>query len=57
MDSPRELREKAERYKHLAKTVTDPQALEALHELTARYEAMAAELDEDPLPPFGISSA
>jgi hypothetical protein len=49
MDSPHELRAKAERYKRMTSAVTDPQALEALRELGARYEAIAAELEgEDP---------
>jgi hypothetical protein len=48
MDTPQEMREKAVRYRRLAATITDPQALKALHELAARYEAMAAELEEDP---------
>ena len=49
MDSPQELRERAERYRRLAKAVTDPQALKALQELATEYEATAAELaGEDP---------
>ena len=51
MESPQELRDRAERYQRLTKMVTDPQALKALHELAARYEALAAELEEEnPLP-------
>jgi hypothetical protein len=45
MNSPPELREKADRYRRLTSTVTDPQALEALHELAARYEEMATKLE------------
>jgi hypothetical protein len=44
--SPAELRGKAERYRRLASTVTDAQALKALCELAARYEALAAELEK-----------
>ena len=44
MVSLQELRDRAERYRRLAETVTDSQALQALHDLAARYEAMAAEL-------------
>jgi hypothetical protein len=51
MDSPHELRARAERYKQIASKVTDPQALEALRELTGRYEAMAAELETASRPP------
>ena len=51
MNSPHELREKADRYRRLTSTVTDPQALEALHELAARYEEMAAELEGTDLSP------
>ena len=46
MNSPPELREKADRYRRLTSTVTDPQALEALHELAARYEEMAVQLEK-----------
>jgi hypothetical protein len=45
MGSQRELREKAERYRQLVSRVTDLQALEALYELIARYEALAASLE------------
>jgi hypothetical protein len=45
MERPHELRERAERYRQLAATVSDPQALTALRELAARYEVMAAELE------------
>jgi hypothetical protein len=45
MDSPHELRARAERYRQMTATVTDPLALEALRELADRYEAMAAELE------------
>jgi hypothetical protein len=51
MNSPHELREKAERYRRLIPTVTDAQALEALRELAARYEEMAAELERTDLSP------
>jgi hypothetical protein len=44
--SPAELRGKAERYRRLASTVTDAQALKALCELAAHYEALAAELEK-----------
>ena len=46
MMSLQELRDRAERYRRLAETITDSQALQALHDLAARYEAMAAELGE-----------
>jgi hypothetical protein len=45
MNSLQELRDKAERYRRMAGTITDPQALEALDELATCYETMAAELD------------
>jgi hypothetical protein len=48
MESPRELRERAEHYRHLAGRVTDRQALKALHDLAIRYEALAAELEASP---------
>jgi hypothetical protein len=51
MDSPQELREKAERYRHIISTISDPQALAALRELAARYEAMAAKLETATQPP------
>jgi hypothetical protein len=43
MDSPDELRRKAEYYRDLAITATDPRTIEAALELAAEYEAMAAE--------------
>lgn len=45
MESPRELREKAARYRHLSRFVTDARALEALLDLAERFEALAAELE------------
>jgi hypothetical protein len=51
MDSPHELRARAERYRHMALTVNDPQALAALRELAARYTTMAAELEVATRPP------
>ena len=45
MDSPHDLRARAERYRRLVSTVTDAQALDALRELATRYEAMAAALE------------
>ena len=52
--SPAELRGKAERYRRLASTVTDAQALKALCELAARYEALAAELEKQVRPQVKI---
>ena len=61
MDSPKELREWAERYRHLASWATDPQAVKASCELATRYEALAAKLDgagpaldQNSLPPRDI---
>jgi hypothetical protein len=54
MDSPHELRARAERYKQMASRITDPQALEALRELAAGYEAIAAELEAKAVHPIVI---
>jgi flagellar biosynthesis regulator FlbT len=45
MESPTELRSRAERYRKIALTVTDPRTLEALKELAALYEAEADRLE------------
>jgi len=45
MDSPRELRERAARYRHLSRFVNDARTLEALLDLAEKYEALAAELE------------
>ena len=38
---PEELRRRASRYREIAGRMTDPQAVEALRELAAEYEAQA----------------
>jgi len=45
MESARTLREKAGRYRQLAFTLDDRQAVEAARELASQYEALAAELE------------
>jgi hypothetical protein len=45
MDHPDDLRATAERYRRLAKFITDMQALEALAELADEYEALADRLE------------
>ena len=45
MESPRALRDKAARYRHLSRFVSDPQAFKALFDLAECYEALAAELE------------
>jgi hypothetical protein len=47
MNSPAELRSRAERYRQIALTVTDPPAIEALKELAALYEAEADRSEAD----------
>jgi hypothetical protein len=51
MESSDELRERAGRYRRMALSITDAQATEALKELAAEYEALAATLEaaEPPL--------
>lgn len=46
MESPLELRQRAERYRRLALSATDRQAIEALKELATEYDALAAALEE-----------
>jgi len=46
MESPLELRRRAEHYRRLAWNLTDRQAIEALKELAEEYEALAEALDE-----------
>ena len=45
MESPASLRQRAERYRRMALTVTDQRATEALNELTTEYEAQAKRLE------------
>jgi hypothetical protein len=45
VESPQELREKAEHYRSLARQVTDPQAIQALQDLAAQYDAETARLE------------
>jgi hypothetical protein len=45
MESLHELRQRAERYRRLALFLTDKQAAEALKELAAECDALAAELE------------
>jgi hypothetical protein len=45
MENPQALREKAARYRRLIPFVTDEQILTALQELTAQYEALAAQME------------
>ena len=45
MESAKALREKAERYRRLAFTLDDRQAVEAARELASQYEALAAEIE------------
>jgi hypothetical protein len=45
MENPQALREKAKHYRRLAPFVNDAQALAALEELAAHYEALAAEIE------------
>jgi hypothetical protein len=47
MESPTELRNKAERYRQLALTISDRRTIEALQELAASYEAAADRLEAD----------
>jgi hypothetical protein len=54
-ESPAELRTKAERYRRVASAVTDQQALKALAELAAHYEALATKLERSG--PLGDGSA
>ena len=56
MESPHELRARAERYRQIAATVSDLQAFAALRELAIRYEAMAAELESAPVTPCSDNS-
>jgi hypothetical protein len=47
MNSPAELRSRAERYRQIGLTVTDLPAIEALKELAVLYEAEADRLEAD----------
>jgi flagellar biosynthesis regulator FlbT len=47
MESPTELRSRAERYRQIALTVTDRRTIEALRELAVLYEAEADRLEAD----------
>ena len=45
MESSDELRQRAERYRRMALSITDAQATEALNELAAEFDALAATLE------------
>ena len=45
MESSDDLRQKAERYRRIALSMTDEQGFEALQELAAEYDALAATLE------------
>ncbi len=47
MTTPAALRERAERYRRMALTLTDQRTIEALHELAALYEAQAGRLEAE----------
>ena len=38
---PDEMRRRANRYRHIARTITDARAIEALNDLAGKYEAEA----------------
>ena len=48
--TPTELREKAERYRALTSTISDPRTIDALHSLAAEFEAQADRLEKDGKP-------
>ena len=52
VESSEELRQRADRYRRMALSVTDDQAIEALKELAAEYDALAAMLEA--AGPFGM---
>jgi hypothetical protein len=45
MESSDELRQRADRYRRMALSLTDAQAIEALEELAAEYDALAVMLE------------
>jgi hypothetical protein len=45
MPTPSARRVAAERYRRVARTITDPRTVEALNELAAKYEAQAAAME------------
>ena len=47
MQNPRDLRAAAERYRQMARKITDQRAIDALYELAAEYEAKAAMLEAE----------
>jgi hypothetical protein len=47
METPHELRAKADRYQRLALTLTDSRAVRAALELVSEYREAAAELEAD----------
>ena len=51
MESSDELRQRAERYRRMALSITDVQATEALKELAAEYDALATALEAVDCPP------
>lgn len=57
MKSAAELREAVQRYRQMAMTITDRLTIEALHELAAKYEALADRSDGTPAPQQAEGSA
>jgi hypothetical protein len=45
MPTPSARRVAAERYRRMARTITDQRTVEALNELATKYEALAAEME------------
>jgi hypothetical protein len=45
--TPAGLRKKAERYRALTSTISDPRTIDALHTLAAEFEAQADRLEKD----------
>ena len=50
MEGPQKLREKAERFRQMALTIIDKQAVVALRDLAEEYEALAIQLEAAVLP-------
>ena len=51
MENSDELRQRAERYRRMALSMTDERAIEALQELAAECDALAATLEAAERPP------
>jgi hypothetical protein len=51
--TPAGLREKAEHYRALVFTISDPRTIDALHSLAAEFEAQADRLEKDSKPEEG----